>query len=268
VKRVLLAALALLGAAAALAYVPPAGRIAASVADANRLHGRAQPLALTVVVRGEGDVQLATGTLLSDPRGVARLELTHSTGFVERQLRRAKSLEASRDRERLPDPHPLLPPLWLLQASPGATLQTRIAELGGDPDAVALGFDGDHDCFVLGGRTAEASYWLDQESFAPVRIDLPGGVRYRLGPPVAGGGIELPAWITLEAPGGRDALAIRRALQSAPGWCARAQLLGRRGRGPGLFLRSLRARGRGLASLAPCVASRTPGRGVGFRCRS
>ena len=200
-KRVLLLALVLLGAAAALAYVPPAERIARTVADASRLHGRAQPLALTVVVRGEGDAPLASGTLLADPRGVARLELTHSAGFVERQLRRGRSLEASRDRTRLPDPHPLLPPLWLLQASPGATLQTRIAELGGDPDAVALGFDGDHDCFVLGGRTAEASYWVDQETLAPVRIDLPGGVRYRLGPPLARGAIELPAWITLEAPG-------------------------------------------------------------------
>lgn len=200
-RRVLLVVLVLLGGAAALAYVPPAERIARTVADASRLHGRAQPLALTVVVRGEGDAPLASGTLLSDPRGVARLELTHSAGFVERQLRRGRSLEASRDRARLPDPHPLLPPLWLLQASPGATLQTRIAELGGDPDAVALGFDGDHDCFVLGGRTAEASYWVDQETLAPVRIDLPGGVRYRLGPPLARGAIELPAWITLEAPG-------------------------------------------------------------------
>jgi len=218
VKRVLLAALVLLGGAAALAYIPPAERIARTVADANRLHGRAQPLALTIAVRGEGDAPLATGTLLSDPRGVARLELTHSAGFVERQLRRGRGLEASRDRERLPDPHPLLPPLWLLQASPGATLQERIAELGGDPDAVALGFDGDHDCFVLGGRTAEASYWLDQDTLAPVRIDLPGGIHYRLGPPQSRGGIELPAWITLEAPGRPPVtLAIEAARVESPG---------------------------------------------------
>ncbi len=192
---------AALVAAAALAYVPPVERIARMVADASRLHGRAQPLALKLVVRGAGDAELASGVLQSDPRGVARLEFAHSGGFVERQLRRGRSLEASRDRTPLPDAHPLLPPLWLLQTSSGATLQTHIAELGGDPDAVALGFDGDHDCFVLGGRTAAASYWVDQESFAPVRIDLPGGVRYRLGPPRTQGGIELPAWITLEAPG-------------------------------------------------------------------
>jgi hypothetical protein len=188
-------------AAAALAYVPPAERIARTVADASRQHGRAQALALKVVVRGEGDVELASGTLHSDPRGAARLELTHTAGFVERQLRRGRNLEGTRNRAPIEDLLPLLPPLWLLQTGSGATLQTRIAELGGDADAVALGFDGDHDCYVLGGRAAEASYWVDQDSLAPVRIELPGGVRYRLGPPRSQGGIEFPAWITLEAPG-------------------------------------------------------------------
>ena len=190
-----------LGAVAALAYVPPIDRIARTIADANRAHGRAQPLLLKIVVRGEGDAQLATGTLLTDPNGVARLELSHANGFLERQLRRGRNLEASRDRSPLADPHPLLPPLWLLQAGQGAALQTRIAELGGDPNAVALGYDGDHDCYVLGGRSAEASFWVDHDSLAPVRIDLPGGVHYRLGPPRTQGGIELPAWVTLEAPG-------------------------------------------------------------------
>ena len=199
-RRLAPLALLLVG-AAALAYIPPVARIARSVADANRAKGRTQALAISVTVRGEGNAQLATGTLLSDPRGVARLELTHSAGFVERQLRRGRSLAASRDRAALPDPHPLLPPLYLLQASPGEALMLRIEELGGDPGAVALGFDGDHDCYVLGGRHAEASYWVDQDTFAPVRIDLPGGVHYRLGPPQRRGAIELPAWVTLEAPG-------------------------------------------------------------------
>jgi hypothetical protein len=201
-RRAGLAALAALSlAAGAFAYVPPADRIARTVADANRVHGRARPLALDVVVRGEGDSVLARGTLLSTPAGAARLELAHAGGFVERQLRRGRHLEASRDRAPLADPHPLLPPLWVLQADDGPSLQTRIAELGGDPDGVALGFEGDHDCYVLGGRTTEASYWVDQETLAPVRIDLPGGVRYRLGPMRSHGGIELPAWIALEAAG-------------------------------------------------------------------
>jgi hypothetical protein len=196
------ALLALLGAAAALAYVPPADRVARTVADANRVQGRARPLALDVVVRGgEGDALLAKGTLLSDPTGAARLELAHSAGFLERQLRRGTQLEASRDRTPLDDPHPLVPPFWVLQVADGASLQTRIAELGGDPDAVVLGFEGDHDCYVLGGRIREASFWVDQESLAPVRIDLPGGIRYRLGPLRTQAGVQLPAWIALEAPG-------------------------------------------------------------------
>jgi len=203
--------------AAALAYVPPADRIARTVAEANRIHGRARPLALEIVVRGQGEAPLAKGALLSTPAGAARLELTHTAGFLERQLRRGKSLEVTRDRAPLPDPHPLLPPFWVLQTADGAALQARIAELGGDPDAVALGFDGDHDCYVLGGRNAEASYWVDQESLAPVRIDLPGGVRYRLGPMRIQAGVELPAWITLEAPGRPPVtLAIEGARADAP----------------------------------------------------
>jgi hypothetical protein len=192
---------ACLAAAAALAYVPPADRIARAVADSNRAHGRARAFSVRVTLEGEAGAVLASGTLLSDPRGAARLEVTHASGFVERQLRRGRALEASRDRAPLPDPHPLLPPLYLLQIDQGATLQTRIAELGGSPDAVALGHEGDQDCFVLGGKRAEASYWVDQESYAPVRIDLGGGVRYRLGPPRSQGGVALPAWIALEAPG-------------------------------------------------------------------
>jgi hypothetical protein len=50
-----------------------------------------------------------------------------------------------------------------------------------------------------------------------VRIDLPGGVRYRLGPMRTQGGIELPAWITLEAPGRPTVtLAIEGARADAP----------------------------------------------------
>ena len=192
---------ACLAAAAVLAYVPPADRIARAVADANRAQGRARLLSVRVTLEGEGGAVLASGTLLSDPRGAAQLEVTHTSGFVERQLRRGRALEASRDRAPLPDPHPLLPPLYLLQIDSGTTLQTRIAELGGSPEAVALGHDGDHDCFVLGGKGAEASFWVEQASYAPVRIDLAGGVRYRLGPARTQGGVALPAWITLESPG-------------------------------------------------------------------
>ncbi|MEN8161808.1 MAG: hypothetical protein ABFS41_17190 [Myxococcota bacterium] len=190
---------------AALAYVPPAERIARAVAETNRALGRARTLELRVSLEREDGEELAFGSLLTDPNGGARLEVKHASGFVERQLRRGKALEASRDGSRIESPHPLLAPLSVLQAEHGAVLQSRIAELGGRPDAVALGHEGDHDCFVLGGKDAPASYWVDQESLEPVRIDLPGGVRYRLGAPRMHDGIQLPSTITIEAPG-RSAL--------------------------------------------------------------
>jgi hypothetical protein len=215
-----LAAALCLTAWAALAYIPPAERIARAVAETNRALGRARTLELDVSFERENGEELAAGSLLSDPNGSARLEVKHATGFVERQLRRGKALEASRDGSPIRDPHPLLAPLFLLQAEHGAVLQTRIAELGGSPDAVALGHDGDHDCYVLGGKDAAASYWVDQESLLPVRIDLPGGVRYRLGSPLMHDGIQLPSSITIEAPG-RSALRMQireaRAKTAPPG---------------------------------------------------
>jgi hypothetical protein len=215
-----LAAALCLTAWAALAYIPPAERIARAVAETNRALGRARTLELDVSFERENGEELAAGSLLSDPNGSARLEVKHATGFVERQLRRGKALEASRDGSPIRDPHPLLAPLFLLQAEHGAVLQTRIAELGGSPDAVALRHDGDHDCYVLGGKDAAASYWVDQESLLPVRIDLPGGVRYRLGSPLMHDGIQLPSSITIEAPG-RSALRMQireaRAKTAPPG---------------------------------------------------
>jgi hypothetical protein len=215
-----LAAALCLVAWAALAYIPPAERIARTVAETNRALGRARTLELAVSLERENGEELAVGSLLSDPNGSARLEVKHATGFVERQLRRGKALEASRDGSTIRDPHPLLAPLFLLQAEHGALLQTRIAELGGSPDTVALGHDGDHDCYVLGGKEGSASYWVDQESLVPVRIDLPGGVRYRLGPPLMHDGIQLPSSIKIEAPG-RSALRMQireaRAKAAPPG---------------------------------------------------
>lgn len=202
VGAALAAAALCLAAWAALAYIPPAERVARAVAETNRALGRARTLELRVSLEREEGEEIAFGTLLTDPRGGARLEVQHASGFVERQLRRGKALEASRDGSRIQAPHPLLAPLFLLQAEHGAVLQSRIAELGGSPDAIGLGHEGDHDCYVLGGKDAPASYWVDQESLEPVRIDLPGGVRYRLGPPITHKGIQLPSWVTIEAPSG------------------------------------------------------------------
>ena len=63
--------------------------------------------------------------------------------------------------------------------------------------------------YVLGGRLPRSleeedqrlpSMWVDLESYEVVRVDGPGGVRYRFGPAQDFGGIRVPRWIVIEAP--------------------------------------------------------------------
>jgi hypothetical protein len=76
---------------------------------------------------------------------------------------------------------------------------------------VALGYEDEHDCYVLGGREPSSgamewsrrpALWVDQESLEPVRIDRGDGVRFRLGSPVGFGSIRLPSWIEISDSGG------------------------------------------------------------------
>ncbi len=190
----------LLLASAALAWIPKAEIVSQAAANANAAGGRARALTLTVVVRREGEPEpIARGTLTSDPSGVAKLELRHASGFNEKQVRRGKDLEVTRDGEPVESPRPLLPPFWLLQAKTGGELQSRLLELGGEPALVALGHEGDHDCTVLGGRQGGPALWIDQDSQAPVRIDLGPATHYRFGPLQSQGGISVPLWIAVEA---------------------------------------------------------------------
>jgi hypothetical protein len=190
----------LLAAAAAHAAIPSAAKIHGAVARHNQAAGRARGLALDVALERPGaGAPLAAGTLLADPSGRARLELFAPEGDVRRELvdgaaRRAggAALDAGAAG--------LLPPLALLQAGSGGALATALAALGAPPGAVVLGHEGEHDCYVLGGRAAGAALWVDQETFEAVRIDA-GGARFRLGPTARFGAFTLPAWIDVEAPG-------------------------------------------------------------------
>ncbi len=187
-------------AAAAFAYLPGVDPVARATADAARAQGRARTLVFDVTARssGAGGV-LAQGRLLTDPSGVARLELRHLDEFVERQLRRASGLEATRDGAPLPDARPLTPPFWLLQAASGGTLLAELAELGGDPAAIALGHDGPHDCYVLGGKGG-ASVWVDMETYQIARIDLADGTHYRFGAYLASPGpLIVPSRVDVES---------------------------------------------------------------------
>ena len=192
----LVIALALGLATAVLAYVPPATQVTDAVAKANRVAKRNKALTMEVTLHRDGSEQaVATGTLITDPSGKARLELREGDR-VERHLRNGARLETTRDgRTRTGELR--LPPLHLLQLAQRASLQQAMAALGISGGAVELGYDGDLDAYVLGGRGA-AALWVDMESLSPVRIDLPGGTLVRLGPLESHDGVLWPAWLRIE----------------------------------------------------------------------
>jgi hypothetical protein len=192
------------------AAIPNAQKIADAVAETNRAAGRSGPLLLDVTLRIGDSPPLASGVLATHPTGLARLELRSNQGFVERHLLQGNEYTASRDGERLRSPRPFLPPVFLLQASSGAALRAALSSFGVSAGEVVMGLADDHDCYVLGGRLpyrAEGqerrlpSMWVDSDTFAVVRIDRQDGVRYRFGPPGRFDKIEVPSWISIEAPG-------------------------------------------------------------------
>ncbi len=203
------AAACALWATASGAVIPSASRIAGAVAETNRASGRAEPLLLEVSFRiGDGG-PAAQGEIATHPTGLARLELQSRKGFVERHLLQGNSHTASRDGQLIANPHPFLPPVFLLQVASGPALSAALASFGIAAQEVALGRIGDRDCYVLGGRLSRApdgserrlpSVWVDMETFQVLRIDV-NGVRYQLGPPQVFQGITAPRWISIEVPG-------------------------------------------------------------------
>lgn len=195
---------------AAAAAIPESPKIARAVADANQVSGRAVPLLLRVRLRiGDADSS-ASGKLAVHPSGLARLELQHErAGFIERHLLQSSDYQASRDGVRLADPHPFLPPLFLLQATSGEALGAALASFGVAQREVVLGRLGQHDCYVFGGRrfgpggeTLLPSLWVDIVSYDPVRIVRADGVEFRLGPIEVFDGIRLPRFVQILTPSG------------------------------------------------------------------
>ena len=193
---VLLAALSLAG--AALAAIP------------NELAGRSGPLLLYVTLRVAAGGPAAEGVIATHPTGLARLELKSPLGFVERHLLLGDEYRASRDGRLLDQPHPFLPPVFLLQATSGATLSAALDSFGVISEEVVLGRMGDRDCYVLGGRrrgegsgeeTALPSLWIDMQSYDALRWVRSDGTEYRQGPSQLFDGIRLPSWIEIRAPG-------------------------------------------------------------------
>lgn len=202
-------ALAMLPAAPALAVIPSAPKVRGEMARSNVQAGRAQPLALDVVLVGDTGEVIASGRARLEPSGVGLLDLTLSDGRHEVHERSPAGYSATRDGARIDRVMPLLPPTQLLQAPTDTEVAAALLGIGGDPDRVELGISDGADCWVLGGRdpgsfdaNRRPSYWFDLEARHPVRIDDARGARFRLGPPVRhDGGIAFPAWIRVQAPG-------------------------------------------------------------------
>lgn len=204
-------AAALMLAVSASALVPPPPKVAKAVAEANRAARRGQPLLLEISLTiGEGQPAAATGTLVSHPTGLARLELKSKRGFVERHLLQGTAYTASRDGQPIDDPRRFLPPLFLLQGLSGEALIAAMESFGIATDDGVLGRLGDYDCFVFGGRLPQKSVdagrrlpsmWIDLDSFDVVQVDVADGVRFRFGPVQDFSGIRAPRWIEIETPG-------------------------------------------------------------------
>jgi hypothetical protein len=194
----------------ARAAIPSADKVARAIADANRASGRTAPLLLEVRLLIAGGGASASGVIATHPNGLARLELESVMGFVERHLLRGTEYRASRDGQRIEDPHPFLPPLFLLQAGSGEALAAALSSLGMVSQDIVLGRLGDRDCYVLGGRRyADAqgqesllpSFWVDSQTLDPLRIVAVDGTEYRLSEIQRFEGIRFPRVIEIDPPG-------------------------------------------------------------------
>jgi hypothetical protein len=200
----------------ALAAIPSANKIAKAVAETNETSGRGGALLLDVELRvkGQAGPPAATGVIATHPTGLARMELKSAQGFVERHLLQSDVYQASRNGTLLEDPHPFLPPIFLLQASSGEALSAALRSYGVSEHDVVLGRMNDRDCYVIGGRvvgspegeeTLLASLWVDIETYEPLRIVRDDGVEYRLGPPTLFDSIRVPTWVEIVEPSGLSA---------------------------------------------------------------
>jgi hypothetical protein len=210
----LAAAAALLAAGAALAVIPTSAKVERAIADHNRADGRNGPLLLDVRLQIAGGGPTAKGTLATHPTGLARLELESGMGFSERHLLRGTEYRASRNGQPIEDPHPFLPPLFLLQASSGEALGAALSSLGMADHEIVLGRIGDLDCYVIGGRRFPSdpnaspanepllpSLWVDMRSYDPVRMVGADGTEYRLSEVSSFKGIRFPRVIDIDPPG-------------------------------------------------------------------
>jgi hypothetical protein len=221
----------------ALSFVPKAERIANAAAKANEAASRTQALQLDLTLRVAERDPIGTGTLVTHPTGLARLELRDAAEREERHLLLGAEHSASRNGEELRRPRAFLPPLFLLQADSPETLRQALSDYGLDVEAVALAPCGQRVCYLLGDPTQVAppmptkeelaklaeqgelpepppprperdeseppppAVWIDAQSFEIVKMQSQTGVAVELGPFVAFDAVRFPESITIQEPG-------------------------------------------------------------------
>ncbi len=223
-----------------LGFVPRADRIARATARANAAAGRSEALQIDLTLRVVGRDPIGTGTLVTHPNGLARLELRDAADRVERHLLLGTEHLASRNGEELERPRDFLPPLFFLQVDSPATLRQALSDHGFDVDAVALEPCGTSVCYVIGDPSRVAppapddegqadggaavprspgppippppdqdfrlasnpvpTLWIESTSYEIVRIESATGVVVDFGPLVAFGAVRFPDSITIHEP--------------------------------------------------------------------
>ncbi|MEE3325776.1 MAG: hypothetical protein VX252_00405 [Myxococcota bacterium] len=136
--------------AGALAAVPQRDRVESAIAKTNASAGRGQAMQIDLFVQIGDRPAVARGELLTDPSGLARLELRGAGDLVERHLLRNGRSQAARNGEAIAQPRPFLPPVFVLQASSGDGLRKALLGLQVDPGPLGLVECGEEDCLVLG----------------------------------------------------------------------------------------------------------------------
>ncbi len=134
----------------ALSFIPKAERVANATAKANAAGSRAQALQLDLTLRVADRDPIGTGTLVTHPNGLARLELRDAADRVERHLLIGAEHTASRGGDELRKPRAFLPPLFLLQADSPETLRQALSDYGLDVEAISLAPCGPRVCYLLG----------------------------------------------------------------------------------------------------------------------
>lgn len=147
---VLFVAVVLVAAPPASSFLPKAERIARAAANENRSASRTQALKLALALRVGDRDPIATGSLITHPNGLARLELVDASDLVERHLLLGTEHRASRAGVELAEPRSFLPPLFLLQAPSQLVFEKALLDHGLDILSVGLAPCQQRVCYVIG----------------------------------------------------------------------------------------------------------------------